>query len=106
MGFRSRGVVIGAWYIKRRPRWMTTREFLLGFVTWSSLALLLVDSGYDVAAAGLVQDEGWANGQVNLTVGRPHGMPGCILLISMAHLQHRLFSEGASTDLEPYGQSQ
>ncbi len=37
MGFRRRGVVIEAWYIKDRPRWMTPREFLEGIVTWSSL---------------------------------------------------------------------
>ncbi len=59
----------------------------------------------DVAAGGPVQDEGWASGQTNLYFGLPHGMPGCILLISMAHLQHRLLGEGASTDLEPYRQS-
>ena len=59
----------------------------------------------DVAAAGLVQDEGWASSPGKLYVRRPHGMPGCILLISMGHLQHRLLGEGASTDLEPYRQS-
>ncbi len=69
------------------------------------VAQLLVDSGHDVAAGGLVQDEGCASRPGNLHVGRPHGMPGRILLISMAHLQHRLLSEGASTDLEPYRQS-
>ncbi len=66
---------------------------------------LLIDSGYNVAVAGLVQDKVCASGLVNLHVGRPHGMPGCILLISMGHLQHRLLGEGASTDLEPYRQS-
>ncbi len=69
------------------------------------VAQLLVDSGHDVAAGGLVQDERCASRPANLHVGRPHGMPGCILLISMAHLQHRLLGEGASTDLEPYRQS-
>ena len=41
----------------------------------------------------------------DLQVGRAQVMPECILLIGMAHLQHRLFREGAPSYLEPYGQS-
>ena len=38
-----------------------------------------------------------------LGVGRPHGVPGCILLVGMGHLQHCLFGEGRPLIWRPIG---